>query len=77
MPFSPHWKIGGIFLIEVGSLILGIVLMFAYAALRPAFFRGEVLNESTATLVPEDVGAPVGLFGVEPVATPPSGGAGG
>ena len=29
-----------------------------------------MLNESTATLVPEDVGAPVGLFGVEPVGNP-------
>jgi len=66
LPFSPHWQIGGIFLIDIGALILGIVLMFVYAALRPPYFRGEVLNESTATLVPEDIGAPVGLFGVDP-----------
>jgi hypothetical protein len=38
--------------------------MFVYRAVSPAFFRGEVLNGSTATLVPEDLGAPVGLFGV-------------
>jgi hypothetical protein len=38
--------------------------MFVYQAISPAFFRGEVLNASTATLVPEDLGAPVGLFGV-------------
>jgi len=66
LPFPPHWQIGGIFLIDIGALLLGIVLMFVYAALRPPYFRGEVLNESTATLVPEDVGAPVGLFGIDP-----------
>ena len=36
------------------------------AALRPAFFRGEVLNRDTPTRVPEDIGVPVGLFGIEP-----------
>jgi amino acid transporter len=65
MPFSPHWHIGGVFLIDVASVLVGIVLMFVYASLRPPFFRGEVLTRSTPTLVPEDVGAEVGLFGVE------------
>ena len=41
--------------------------MFTYRALRPAFFRGEVLNRDTPTRVPEDIGVPVGLFGIEPV----------
>ena len=35
-------------------------------ALRPAFFRGEVLNRDTPTRVPQDLGTPVGLFGIEP-----------
>ena len=66
MPFPPHWDIGGVFLIDVASVLLGIVLMFVYASLRPPFFRGEVLTRSTPTLVPEDIGVEVGLFGVEP-----------
>ena len=33
---------------------------------RPAYFRGEVLNRDTPTRVPEDIGVPVGLFGIEP-----------
>jgi hypothetical protein len=33
---------------------------------KPAFFRGEVLNRDTPTLVPDDLGTPVGLFGIEP-----------
>ncbi|HEX4790472.1 MAG TPA: APC family permease [Actinospica sp.] len=44
LPFPPHWDIGGVFLTGVGSLVLGIPLMFVYRALRPAFFRGEVIR---------------------------------
>jgi len=66
MPFPPHWDIGGVFLIDVASVAIGIVLMFVYSSLRPPFFRGDVLTRSTPTLVPEDVGVEVGLFGVEP-----------
>ena len=66
MTFPPHWHIGGVFLIDLFALVLGLVLMFVYAAIRPPFFRGEVLNRDTPTMVPEDVGAPVGLFGIEP-----------
>ena len=50
----------------MGVLLLGIVLMYVYRAIRPAYFRGEVLNRDTPTRVPEDIGIPVGLFGIEP-----------
>ncbi len=66
MTFWPHWHIGGVFLIDLLALVLGLVLMFVYSAIRPPFFRGEVLNRDTPTMVPEDVGTPVGLFGIEP-----------
>ncbi len=66
MPFPPHWTIGGVFLIDIASLAIGIVAMFVYSALRPPFFRGEVLTRSTPTLVPEDIGVEVGLYGLEP-----------
>ncbi|WP_027860963.1 APC family permease [Marmoricola sp. URHB0036] len=36
-------SIGGVFLIGVGSLLLGLVLMFVYQAMAPAYFRGETL----------------------------------
>ncbi len=65
MPIT-HWQIGGVFLLDFGAVVLGIVLMFVYAGLRPAFFRGEVLNRDTPTRVPADIGVPVGLFGIEP-----------
>ncbi len=66
MPFWPHWDIGGVFIIDVISLAMGVVLLVAFAAVRPAFFRGETLNRETPTMVPEDLGAEVGLFGIEP-----------
>jgi amino acid transporter len=66
LPFSPHWTIGGVFLLDAGAVVLGIVLMFVYRSLRPAYFRGEVLNRDTPTRVPEEIGTPVGLFGIEP-----------
>ena len=66
MPFSPHWQIGGVFLLDAGAVILDVVLMFVLQAVQPAYFRGEVLNRDTPTRVPEDIGTPVGLFGIEP-----------
>jgi amino acid transporter len=45
LPFAPHWHIGGTFLTGVGSLVLGIPLMYIYRALRPAYFRGEVIRK--------------------------------
>ena len=60
--------IGGVFALDVGTVILGVVLMYVWMAFRPAFFRGEILNRDTPTRVPTDVGVPVGLFGIEPFA---------
>ena len=57
MQFSPHWHIGGVFLIGVGSLILGIPLMYIYRAIRPAYFRGQVIRRGQW---PEPVDGPAG-----------------
>lgn len=35
------------FLLSIGSLVLGVLLMIAYNVVAPAYFRGEVLNAST------------------------------
>lgn len=48
--------VGAAFVLGIGGLLLGVVLMIVLAALpayRP-FFRGETLDRSTAVLVPED-----------------------
>ncbi len=54
MPFSPHWHIGGVFLLGVGTFVVGVVLMFIWRVIAPAFFRGETLNAQTPTLVPDE-----------------------
>ncbi|MEP7088685.1 MAG: APC family permease [Nocardioidaceae bacterium] len=41
--------VGGVFLLGVGSLVLGVVLMFVWQAISPAYFRGETLPKRDAT----------------------------
>jgi amino acid transporter len=53
IPFSPHWQIGGVFLLGFGTLFIGVVLMIIWRLMRPAFFRGEILNADTPTMVPD------------------------
>ncbi len=53
MPFPPHWRIGGVFIIGIGTFVLGVILMFVWRTVAPAFFRGETLNRETETLVPD------------------------
>lgn len=53
MPFPPHWTIGGVFLIGIGTFVIGVILMFVWRATAPAFFRSETLTRDTETLVPE------------------------
>ena len=56
-------EIGGTFTLDVGTLLLGVVLMITMNIFRPAFFQGKTLNRNSPTLVTED-------FGVEPQAAP-------
>ena len=59
MPFYPHWRIGGVFMIAFLSALAGVI-GFAYCRIAlPAFFRKQTLNRATPTLVPEtDAGLP-------------------
>ena len=50
-------EIGGTFTLDVGTILIGLILMFTMQAFRPAFFRGETLNRSTPTMVTEHFGA--------------------
>jgi hypothetical protein len=61
MTFPPHWAIGGVAILVVSAAVVGLIAMVAYNVARPAFFRGEVLNRNTPTLVPEDTGVPAGF----------------
>lgn len=61
LSFAPHWILGGVSVLVLGAAIVGLVLMVVYSIVRPAFFRGEVLNKNTPTLVPEATGVPAGF----------------
>jgi hypothetical protein len=45
-----------VFVIGIGTLVLGAVLMFVYNAIAPAFFRGETLRAGTPDLLLERPG---------------------
>ena len=44
LPFPPHWRIGGVFLIGAVTLLVGVVLMIVWRVKAPAFFRGQTLR---------------------------------
>jgi amino acid transporter len=43
--------IGGIFVIGIGSLVLGAVLMLIYSRIAPPFFRGQTLTKGSHDLI--------------------------
>jgi amino acid transporter len=43
MQFSPHWHIGGVFIIGVASALVGVVLMVISIPVFKDFFKGEVM----------------------------------
>ncbi|MFE0671949.1 APC family permease [Streptomyces sp. NPDC058867] len=51
---SAVFGVGSVFVIGIGLLLLGVVLMLVMRRRSPAFFRGEVLTVSTPALVVED-----------------------
>jgi hypothetical protein len=50
-------EICGVFTLDVGILLIGVILMFTMQVFRPAFFRGQTLNRDTPTLVTERLGS--------------------
>ena len=41
--------VGGVFIIGIGALLLGVVLMIIWNMIAPAFFRGETLSKRTSS----------------------------
>lgn len=53
------WGIGGVFVIGIGALLLGVVFMYVWRSVEPAYFRGETLiKRSSADLILEVPGEP-------------------
>ena len=46
--------VGLVLILGVGLIVAGLVLMFAWRAAQPAFFRGETLRKDTPVLVMDD-----------------------
>jgi amino acid transporter len=46
--------LGTVFVLGIGTLALGLVVMFAWQAREPAFFRGETLKHDTPALIVEE-----------------------
>jgi amino acid transporter len=68
--FDPNYgytsigHIGGVFIIGIGSLAAGVVLMFIWQGISPAYFRGETLpkrNSTDLVLVPDHRGGGIRL----------------
>jgi amino acid transporter len=51
--YTVLFGVGGVFVIGIGTLVLGAILMFVYGAIAPAFFKGETLREGTPDLLLE------------------------
>jgi len=47
--YTTLWGVGGVFVLGIGSLLLGVVLMYIWNAMAPAFFRGETLPKRSAS----------------------------
>jgi hypothetical protein len=57
--------VGGVFIIGIGTLLIGVVLMYVYSFISPSYFRGQTLPRGDAgelLLVPAD--GSVALFGL-------------
>lgn len=46
--------VGLVLILGVGLIVVGLVLMFAWRAAQPAFFRGETLRKDTPVIIMED-----------------------
>ena len=51
--YTVLFDVGGVFVMGMGSLLIGVVFMLIWQFLRPAYFRGETLHHDTPVLVPE------------------------
>jgi hypothetical protein len=52
--YTTLFGIGGVFVMGIGSLLIGVVFMYLWQWKAPPFFRGETLHHDTPVLVPEE-----------------------
>jgi len=44
LPFSPHWQVGGVFIILLITLVVGVLLFGLQRVTQKPYFRGETLE---------------------------------
>jgi amino acid transporter len=59
--FTVLFGVGGVFVIGIGTLLLGVVLMGIYNVVAPAYFRGETLRNRPGDLLLEPAPEGAGL----------------
>jgi amino acid transporter len=62
MHFAPHWQIGFAFLLGIGSLVVGLILMAISMPIFRDFFAGRSLNRNTPVYVVEGAPLTAGLL---------------
>jgi amino acid transporter len=48
LPFSPHWRVGGVFLVAFAAALAGLIAFVAWRFITPAYFTGETLRTPVA-----------------------------
>ena len=61
MPFAPHWHIGFAFILGIGAMVLGLILLLISTRVYRPFFRGETLNRDTPVFLGVDAPITAGL----------------
>jgi len=49
--YTVVFGVGGVFVVGIGTLLLGVVPVEIYARIAPAFFRGETLKPGSSVLL--------------------------
>jgi amino acid transporter len=61
MQFSPHWQIGFAFILGIGAIVVGFILMYASIPFFRPFFSGQTLNRDTPIFLADDAPITTGL----------------
>jgi hypothetical protein len=61
MQFSPHWQIGFAFILGIGAIVVGFILMYASIPFFRPFFSGQTLNRDTPIFLADDAPITAGL----------------
>jgi amino acid transporter len=62
MPFAPHWQIGFAFILGIGAILIGFILMYISVPFFRPFFSGQTLNRDTPIFLSEDQPITAGLL---------------